>query len=59
MGKKIIDFVTRRDGSRGRKSKAGGGIKSKAAQLYTPLIRKERKMRVGQKKKKKAKSRLK
>ena len=24
--------------SRGRKSKAGGGIKSKAAQLYTPLI---------------------
>ena len=37
MGKKIIDFVTRRNGSRGRKSKAGGGIKSKAAQLYTPL----------------------
>ena len=27
----------RRDVSRGRKSKAGGGIKSKAAQLYTPL----------------------
>ena len=37
MGKKIIDFVMRRDAWRGRKSKAGGGIKSKAAQLYTPL----------------------
>ena len=37
MGKNIIDFVTQRDASRGRKSKAGGGIKSKAAQLYTPL----------------------
>ena len=37
MGKKIIDFVTRHTASRGRKSKTGGGIKSKAAQLYTPL----------------------
>ena len=25
MGRKIIDFVTRRDASRGRKSKVGGG----------------------------------
>ena len=38
MGKKNIDWKTQRDASRGRKSKAGGGIKSKAAQLYTPLI---------------------
>ena len=37
MGKKIIDFAMRRDASRGRKSKAGGGKKSKAVQLYTPL----------------------
>ena len=39
MGKKIIYFVTRwDDASWERKSKAGrGGIKSKAAQLYTPL----------------------
>ena len=37
MGKKMIDKKMRRDASRGRKSKAGGGIKSKAAQLYTPL----------------------
>ena len=28
MGKKIIDFETRRNTSRGRKSKAGGGNKS-------------------------------
>ena len=33
MGKKIIDFKMR-----GRKSKAGGYEKSKATQLYTPLI---------------------
>ena len=39
MGKKIIDFATQCDTSRGRKSKAGGGgKKSKAVQLYTPLV---------------------
>ena len=37
MGKKIMDIKTRRDASRGRKSKAGGGKKSKATQEYTPL----------------------
>ena len=37
MGKKIIDIKTQRDASRGRKSKAGGGKKSKATQEYTPL----------------------
>ena len=37
MGKKIIDIKTRRNASRGRKSKAGGGKKSKATQEYTPL----------------------
>ena len=36
--RKIQDFVTRRDASRGRKSNAGGGIKSNATQLYTPLM---------------------
>ena len=38
MGKKMIDKKTQRDASRGRKSKAGGGKKSKATQLYTPLL---------------------
>ena len=37
MGKQMIDEITRRDASWGRKSKAGGGKKSKATQLYTPL----------------------
>ena len=38
MGKKIIDFVMRCDASRGKKIKGrGGGLKSKAAKLYTPL----------------------
>ena len=40
MGKKTIDFKTRHVASRGRKSKAGGGKKSKATQLYTPLKKK-------------------
>ena len=37
MGKKIIDFVTRRNALRGRKSKAGGAgeIKSHSI-IYTP-----------------------
>ena len=35
--KKIIQFVARHSASRGRKSKAGGGKKSKATQEYTPL----------------------
>ena len=39
MGRKIMDIKTQRDASRGRKSKAGGGKKSKATQLYTPLER--------------------
>ena len=43
MGKKTINFVMRRDISQGRKSEAGGAIKSKAAQLYTPLDVIERK----------------
>ena len=38
MGKKTIDFKTRHVASCGRKSKAGGGKKSKATQLYTPLL---------------------
>ena len=38
MGKKIMDIKTGRDASRGRKSKAGGGKKSKATQEYTPLF---------------------
>ena len=33
-----MDIKTRRDASRGRKSKAGVGKKSKATQEYTPLI---------------------
>ena len=33
-----MDIKTRRDASRGRKSKAGGGKKSKATQEYTPLL---------------------
>ena len=37
MGKKMRDKTTRRDASWGRKSKAGGGKKSKVTQLYTPL----------------------
>ena len=32
-----MDIKMRRDASRGRKSKAGGGKKSKATQEYTPL----------------------
>ena len=37
MGKKIIDFKTRRDASRGRKSKAGGGKKIKSDSfIYNP-----------------------
>ena len=37
-GKIIINFVTQHNASQVRKSKAGvGGIKSKAAQSYTPL----------------------
>ena len=32
-----MDIKTQRDASRGRKSKAGGGKKSKATQEYTPL----------------------
>ena len=35
-----MDIKMRRDASRGRKSKAGGGKKSKATQLYTPLCQK-------------------
>ena len=36
MGKKIIDKTTRRDASRGRKSKAGGGNKIKSHSIiYT------------------------
>ena len=36
MGKKIIDFVTHRNASRGKKSKAGGNkIKSRST-IYTP-----------------------
>ena len=38
MGKKLIDFKMQRVASRGRKSKAGGGGKSKATQSYTPLL---------------------
>ena len=33
-----MDIKMRRDASRGRKSKAGGGKKSKATQEYTPLL---------------------
>ena len=33
-----MDIKTQRDASRGRKSKAGGGKKSKATQEYTPLL---------------------
>ena len=37
MGKKIIDFVMRRNASRGRKSKAGGGkIIKDHRTIYTP-----------------------
>ena len=37
MGKKIMDIKTRRDASRGRKSKAGGGEKIKSdSRIYTP-----------------------
>jgi len=36
MGEKFIDFVTRQRVT-GKKIKGRGGIKSKAAQLYTPL----------------------
>ena len=36
MGKKIRDFKAQRDASRGRKSKAGGGIKSDSI-IYTPV----------------------
>ena len=32
-----MDINMRRDASRGRKSKAGGGEKSKATQEFTPL----------------------
>ena len=32
-----MDIKMQRDASRGRKSKAGGGKKSKATQEYTPL----------------------
>ena len=45
MGKKIMDKKTRRGPSRGRKSKAGGGKKSKATQEYTPLQKEENKIR--------------
>ena len=38
MGKKTMDIKTQCDALRGRKSKAGGGKKSKATQEYTPLI---------------------
>ena len=36
MGKKIIDFVTQRDASRGRKSKAGGKKIKSDSRIYTP-----------------------
>ena len=36
-----MDKKTRRDALRGRKSKAGGGKKSKATQEYTPLLKHE------------------
>ena len=37
MGKKIMDIKMRRDASRGRKSKAGGGEKIKSdSRIYTP-----------------------
>ena len=36
MGKKIIDFATRRDTSRGRKSKAGGGKNQKRLNFIHP-----------------------
>ena len=36
MGKKIIDFVMRCDAGKKIKGR-GGGLKSKAAKLYTPL----------------------
>ena len=39
MGKKIIDYKTRRDASRGRKSKAGRGKKIKSDSIiYTPAF---------------------
>ena len=37
-----MDIKMRRDASRGRKSKAGGGKKSKATQEYTPLPLREK-----------------
>ena len=36
---KIMDLKMRCDTSQGRKSKAGGGKKSKATQEYTPLLK--------------------
>ena len=41
MGKKILVFKMRRVPPRGRKSKVGGGEKSTATQLYTPLDKSE------------------
>ena len=37
MGMKIIDIKMQRDASRGRKSKAGEGIKSDSI-IYTPAL---------------------
>ena len=40
MGKKIMDIKTRRDASRERKSKAGGGDKIKSrSTIYTPVFK--------------------
>ena len=38
VGKKIIDFLTQRDAGKKIKGGWGGGIQTKAAHLYTPLL---------------------